>query len=469
MSLRPRLVICDDEAAARRGVVRALGADRYEFVECEDGARCLEALARQGADLVLLDLRMPVLDGASTLARIRELPAPPPVVVLTADQTLRSAIDAVKAGAADYLAKPFDIEELRLTVARTLAASRLADENQRLRDEVRRLGGGAGLVGQSEALREILAAVARVAPTQASVLITGETGTGKELVARRLHELSPAAAGPFIAVNCAAIPETLFESELFGHVKGAFTGADRDRPGKLREADGGTLFLDEVGDMPLAAQAKLLRVLQDGVVEPLGGGRAVNVRVRVLAATHRDLKALVSEARFRDDLYYRLRVVEIEMPPLRERGEDIALLAGHFLDLQTQGRLKLDSAALEALAAYAWPGNVRELRNAIERAAIFCRDGVVRVGDLPAEVRGTAGEAEASLDAMVDRQPGEDFASAKRRAVERFERVLVETALREHKGNVSHAAAALGLHRQNLQQKMRELGLSSASFREQTG
>jgi DNA-binding NtrC family response regulator len=386
-----RIVVCDDEPAARRGVVRALGGG-YDYAECASGSECLEALAAAPADLVLLDLRMPGMDGRATLERILELPQPPPVVMVTADSSLRTAVDAVRAGAADFLAKPYEIEELRWVVERTLDGERLRRENRELRAAVTRLGGAARLTGESPAMARLREEITRVAPTNASVLIRGETGTGKELVAGRLHEASAVAHGPFVALNCAAVPESLLESELFGHRKGAFTGADRDRAGRFREAHGGTLFLDEVGDMAAAAQAKLLRVLQDGVVEPLGGGKPLRVEVRVLAATHRDLEALVAAGAFRDDLYYRLRVVELTLPPLRDRGEDVLLLARAFLAAAGPGVLELSPAAARALAAYSWPGNVRELKNAMERAAIFAAGGIVRPEDLPAEIRISQGD-----------------------------------------------------------------------------
>jgi DNA-binding NtrC family response regulator len=471
-----RLLVCDDEAAARRGIVRALERERYSFVECADGRECLAALAREPFDLVLLDLRMPGLDGRATLARIAELPAPPPVVVVTADSQLRTAIEAVKAGAADFLAKPYDIDELRLVVARTLERGDLRRENQRLRREVERLGGGGELLGDSPAMRRLLDEVAAVAPTRASVLICGETGTGKELVARRLHALSECRRGPFVPLNCAAVPEALLESELFGHRKGAFTGADRDRPGRFREAHGGTLFLDEVGDMPAAAQAKLLRVLQEQVVEPLGGGSPVKVEVRVLAATHRDLRRLCREGAFREDLYYRLRVVELAVPPLRQRGGDLLLLARAFLGAAGGRASEIDPEAAAVLARHPWPGNVRELRNAMERAAIFCRGGRVTAGDLPAELRGggaaaaegaaaggtTAGDAAAPDGIWPE---GAGFAAAKERAVESFERAYLGELLRRHQGNLSRAARDAGLHRQSLQKQLRRLGLDPQAFR----
>ncbi len=457
----PRLVVCDDEPAARRGIVRALGR-RYRFFEVAGGVECLDLLETNPADLVLLDLRMPGLDGRATLERILEREQPPPVVVVTADSSLRTAIDAVKAGAADFLAKPYEIDELRLIVERTLASGRLEHENRLLRAEVRRLGGSGELLGESSAMRRLFTEIETVAPTTASVLIRGQTGTGKELVARRIHQLS-GARGPFVALNCAAVPESLLESELFGHRKGAFTGADRDRAGRFREAHRGTLFLDEIGDMPLAAQAKLLRVLQERVVEPLGGGKPVKVDVRVLAATHHDLIELTRQQHFREDLYYRLRVVELAVPTLAERGADVLLLARHFLALSGRRGCDLTSEAERALSGHPWPGNVRELRNAMERAAIFCR-GAVRLEHLPAEIRGglSASVATPEVEAV---SPVVDFQAAKTAAIESFERRFFTEALKRHGGNVSRAAREAGMHRQNLQKKLRRLGIDPEEFR----
>jgi DNA-binding NtrC family response regulator len=463
---KPRILVCDDEPVARRGAARALGSEAYDILECIDGRECLVALERprHGVDLVLLDLRMPGMDGMTTLAHLTTLPAPPPpVVVVTADSSLRSAIEAVKAGAADYLAKPYEIDELRFVVAKTLETARLRAENRRLAEEVKRLAGSRRLSGESPAMRAVMDAIERVGPAAAGVLIRGESGTGKELVARQIHELSERARGAFVAVNCAAIPDTLVESELFGHRRGAFTGADRDRPGKFRQADGGTLFLDEVGDMALAAQAKLLRVLQEGIVEPLGGGDPVMVDVRVLAATHRDLKAMAAEGRFREDLLFRLRVVEIELPPLRDRAGDVLLLARQFLAASSRAGLSLAPETERALLAYPWPGNVRELANAVERATIFCRGLVIQPEDLPREVRAAA--APAGEGDLLAWDPEDDFQTAKRKLVERFERAVLVEALREHGGNISQAARKLGLHRQSLQQKLQELGIAAESFR----
>jgi len=451
---RERILVCDDEPAARRGALRALGAADYDFVECGDGHECLAVLARprHGVDL-------------GHLTALPEPPPRPPVIVVTADSDLRTAIEAVKAGAADYLAKPYEIDDLRLVVRNTLETARLRRENHRLAEELRRLAGTRRLLGESPALQSVLDAVDRVAAASASVLIRGESGTGKELVARRLHDLSSRAKAPFVAVNCAAIPDTLVESELFGHRRGAFTGADRDRPGKFRQADGGTLFLDEIGDMALAAQAKLLRVLQESTVEPLGGGDPVPVDVRVLAATHRDLRALAAEGRFREDLLFRLRVVELEIPPLRDRGSDILLLARTFLAASSRPSLSLAPDTERALLAYPWPGNVRELANAIERATIFCRAAAVQPEDLPTEVRAAQGASPATAGLLLW-DPNDDLTTAKEKVVDRFEREMITAALREHRGNLSRAAEKLGIHRQNLQQKLHKLGIAAEGFRE---
>ncbi len=460
---RPCVLVCDDEKAARRGVTRALGPAKYDLVECENGQQCLSLLSERSVDLVLLDLRMPVMDGRAALDRIVALPHPPPVVVLTADTSIQTAIEAVSAGAADFVTKPYEIDELRFVVERTLLAASLRHENERLAEEVRSLReGAAALVGESPPMRDLLEAVGRVAPTPASVLVTGETGTGKGLVARLIHRLSSVASGPFVTVNCTAIPETLAESELFGHRRGAFTGATRDQEGKVRSASGGTLFLDEIGDMSLGAQAKLLRVLQDGVVEPIGGGE-VRVSVRVIAATHRNLPEMVEGGAFREDLLFRLRVVELTVPALRERGEDAVLLARHLLEEVSPRPLRLTPEAEAALRAYSWPGNVRELRNALERAAIFCRGGIVQAGDLPAELR-TAGTGSGAAAGGTVWEKGEDFSTAKKRLVERVEREILRAALREHGGNVSSAARELGLHRQSLQQKLRRLGIDAGEL-----
>ena len=465
---RPQILVCDDEQVARRATVRALGKATYDFVECDSGLGAIEALSPRdhGIDLMLLDLHMPGMDGMSFLSRLDELQAPPPIVVVTADTSIRTAIDAVRAGASDYLCKPFAVDELRIVVEKSLETARLRSENRRLTAEVQRLGGSGELLGESAAMAEVADAISRVAPTTASILILGESGTGKELAARQIHRQSERACGPFVTVNCAAIPDTLVESELFGHRRGAFTGADRDRSGKFQEAHDGTLFLDEIGDMALAAQAKLLRALQEGQVEPLGGGPPVAVDVRVVAATHHDLKQMTADGSFREDLLFRLRVVDIELPPLRDRSGDVLLLARHFLDAIGGGSLQLTAETEGVLCGYSWPGNVRELANAIERAAIFSRDNVLQAADLPSDVRRDQGLGETGLEPATKLGEEEDFRSAKARVIDGFERAILTAALRRHGGNVSRAARALGLHRQNMQQKLRRLGISAASFKQ---
>ncbi len=465
---RPRILVCDDEPVARRATVRALGKVMYDFTECDSGLGALEALSprHHGIDLVLLDLHMPGLDGMGFLSRLDELQTAPPVVVVTADTSIKTAIEAVRAGASDYLCKPFAVDELRIVVEKSLETARLQAENRRLAAEVQRLGGPGDLLGESPAMRQVKATIEKVAPTSASVLVLGESGTGKELVARAIHHRSDRERGPFVTVNCAAIPDTLVESELFGHRRGAFTGADRDRPGKFQEAHLGTLFLDEIGDMALPAQATLLRVLQEGQVEPLGGGPAVAVDVRVVTATHRDLRKMVADGSFREDLLFRLRVVDIELPPLRDRNGDVLLLAQHFLDALGGSGLRLGPEVEAVLVSYPWPGNVRELANAMERAAIFCTGSVLQAADLPADVRRETGASTVSIEPSPGLGDEMDFRTAKARAIDSFERSILTAALRRHNGNVSQAARALGLHRQNMQQKLRRLGISGASFRE---
>ncbi|MEM8993697.1 MAG: sigma-54 dependent transcriptional regulator [Acidobacteriota bacterium] len=460
-----RILVCDDEMAARRGITRALGRRRYAFVEAENGHEALERLDNMAFDAVLLDLRMPGLDGRATLERILERPSPPPVVMVTADAELRTAVDLVRSGASDFVAKPYDIEELRWVVERTLDGVAVRRREKDLVAQVRSLGGGGELIGESASMRALASDLGKVGPTAASVLVRGETGTGKELVARRLHALSPRAEGPFVALNCAAVPETLLESELFGHRKGAFTGADRDRAGRFREAHGGTLFLDEIGDLPAAAQAKLLRVLQERIVEPLGGGPAVDVDVRVVAATHRDLKALAQTGEFREDLYYRLCVVELLLPALRDRGDDVVLLARAFLQAIRPNRAELTPEAASALRRHPWPGNVRELRNAIERAAIFA-DGPVDLGDLPPDVRTAVGDGApfgAAAPTPARWPEGTVFQDAKQRSIDAFERDFFSALLERHGGNISAAARDASMHRQNLQKKLRHLELAAGA------
>jgi two-component system NtrC family response regulator len=439
----PRILIVDDDAALREGIAEALADLGHTPEQAGDGAVALARIARGGVDAVLLDLRMPGLDGMEVLRRLRARGDAPPVAVLTAVPTAGNTIEAMRLGAVDHLAKPIGRADLAALLARMLPQSAppaaLVPEAD-----------GTDLVGGSAAMRAVQKAIGMLADTDATVLITGETGSGKEVVARAIHRHGKRAGKPFVAVNCAAIPGELLESQLFGHARGAFTGAIADRAGSFREANGGTLFLDEIGDMDLTLQAKLLRVLQDRVVTPVGG-KPVPVDVRILAATHRDLERAVREGKFREDLFWRLGVVPVALPPLRDRLADILPLAEHFLALAAASggapkRLSAEAAA--KLMAHPWPGNVRELRNAMERAAVLARRPVIGADDLDFLQPAAAAESEARL------YDG-DLPSA----VARLESEMIRRALVAAQGNRAEAARRLGIHRQLLYEKLRRYGI----------
>jgi len=452
-----RVLIVEDEAGIRLALSGLLRREGYEVAQASDG-REAESMLRGGAyDLVLTDLALGSgPSGLDVLRCARETAPECPVVMITAHGNEKIAVEAMRLGAEDYVPKPFDNDEIRLVVRRALERTQLARENRLLRERIEREYGLGGIVGGGTAMKRVFDTLRKVAPTDLTVLVRGESGTGKELVAQALHELSPRRERPFVAVNCAAIARELVESELFGHERGAFTGADARRAGRFEAANGGTLFLDEIGDMAPATQAKVLRVLQERRFERLGGTAAIEVDVRIVAATHRNLEAEIAAGRFREDLYYRLRVVEIALPPLRERREDLPALAQRLLAqvAERHGRpaKSLTPAALAALGRHAWPGNVRELRNALERAAVLCEGDAIEPGDLHLDV---------SAPALPD-DPSLPFSEAKRRATEEFERAYLLRALRAHGGNISHTADAIGMVRQSLQQKMRELGLREA-------
>lgn len=462
----PRVLIVDDEEAARYGMSRALRS--YDTTEAGSVEQARRRLSELRPDLVLLDINLPGASGLDYLRELAALPDSPPVVMITAHGTERTAVEAIKAGAYDYLAKPFEVDELRLVVKNALEAHALRRENDRLKAELKAVRGAGELLGESEAMRRVYDRIAKVAATDVTVLICGESGTGKELAALAIHEQSTARrTGEFVAMNCAALPSELIESELFGHEKGAFTGAAAQRKGKFELADGGTIFLDEIGDMSINTQAKLLRVLEERKVERLGSTHPVPVDVRVISATNRDLAAAVANEKFRADLYYRLRVVQIDLPPLRERRDDIAMLAQHFLDRCAEKYgLKCKIIARETMArllAYDWPGNVRELRNAVERSAVLADGSQLEPGDLPEEirarrveiVRSTAKTPPADADSLAVPYLA-DFREARRE----FERAYLERCLVETAGNVTRAAERVGMHRQSLQQKLRDLGLT---------
>ncbi len=465
-----RVLVADDEPSIRFVLREALEDAGHEVVDVDSGEAAWEALAADDFAVAFLDVRMPGPSGLELLDRVRSLGRDTAVVVITAQNTLENAVEAMKRGALDYLVKPFAVAAIPALVEKALRARALEREVRSLRREVgREEASRERLVGRSEAMLEVFKTIGRVAGRDVSVLITGESGTGKELVARAIHAASARAESPFVAVNAAAIPRELLESELFGHERGAFTGATESRLGRFREATGGTLFLDEIGDMPPELQAKLLRVLQSGEVSAVGGRRAEHVDVRILAATHRNLDAEVEAGRFREDLIYRLRVVPIHIPPLRERPEDVPVLAEHFVaryaeELGTDPRF-LSEAALERLRRHHWPGNVRELENAIKRALVISQHEVLSPEDFAfLEGRAASGEAGESLDELVRREVeqalrDEDATDLYRRVLERVERPLILAALERTGGNQLKAAVLLGINRNTLRKKIGELGI----------
>jgi DNA-binding NtrC family response regulator len=457
----PRILVVEDERAIQLALSGLLRREGYEVTCAGSGAEALAQLGESPFDLVLTDLAL--ADGPSGMDVLRgskQARAEAPVIMITAHGSEQIAVEAMKAGAEDYVPKPFNNDEIRMVVRRALERTRLAREHALLLDRVQRDSGFGSLIGSGPAMRRVFETIQKVAETDLTVLVRGESGTGKELVAQAVHDRSARRGRPFVAVNCAAIHRELVESELFGHERGAFTGADARRAGRFEAADGGTLFLDEVGDMPLETQAKVLRALEERVVERVGGAKPIPVDVRVVAATHRRLEEDVKRGAFREDLYYRLRVVEIELPPLRDRPEDVPAIAERFLGQLAERlgrpRKSFSADALACLARHAWPGNVRELRNAIEQAAVLAPGERIEAADLRL---GSARGAPAPLAV-----PGEPFADAKARAVEAFERDYLLAALRRHGGNVSRTAEAIGMVRQSLQQKIRDLGLRSEDW-----
>jgi len=435
----PVLLVADDDEVARELLAEALGREGYRVRLAAGGEECLRLAAAEPFDMALVDLRMPDLDGLGVLKRLAMIQPDLPVVILTAFATIETAIEAVAAGASDYLSKPFRMEEIKIVVRRTLDARRLTRENLQFRQELKARYGFETLVGQTHQMAEIYKLVARVASLETTVLIQGETGTGKELVARAIHDASARAGRPFVVVDCAALPETLFESELFGHERGAFTGAFAARRGLLEMSAGGTCLLDEIGELTTPLQAKLLRTLQERTIRRVGGNDPIPVDVRVVAATNRDLRKLAAEGEFRDDLYYRLNVVTITVPPLRERSSDIPLLAQHFLETfahRTERPVKrLAPEALALLAAYHWPGNVRELENVIERAVALSSSETLLPDDFPPHLR-EAGRA--------PRLPAAGM------TLEEVKRWYLNKVLEEAGGNKLRAAELLGIDRRTL-------------------
>jgi DNA-binding NtrC family response regulator len=444
---RGRILVVDDDANARTALATLLRDENYAVETAADGFKALPKLEELAPDLVLTDLRMPGMDGMELMKRAWESDPERVVVVMTAHGSVDTAVAAMRLGAADYLTKPINVDELLLVIDRVLERRRLRAEAGQLRQRLAERRGLKNIIGSSAPMQRVFDTVMQVAPSRASVLITGESGTGKELVAEALHEHSPRAKGPFVKLHCAALAESILESELFGHEKGSFTGAAGKRDGRFQQADGGTLFLDEIGEISPAIQVKLLRFLQERQFERVGGNQTIKVDVRIIAATNRDLPRMVKEGGFREDLFYRLNVVSIEMPSLRERPSDIALLATYFLRKYAAENEKtivgFAEDALTAMARYRWPGNVRELENAVERAVIVARGDVIRAADLAPQV--AASERATTAGPPI---PGSTMAE--------LERYAILKTLEHTGGSTSRAAELLGISTRKIQYRLRE-------------
>ncbi len=460
-----RLLIVDDEEAARYGMRRALSTLGYEVSEAESAEVARALMKQQAPDLMLLDVNLPGLTGLEFLRELRSIDSEAPlVIIITAHGSERMAVEAVKTGAHDYISKPFELDDLRLVIKNAAETLSLRRENLSLRKQIESEQAKRGsLLGNSAGMDRVRGIIEKVAETDATVLVRGESGTGKELVAREIHERnSVRREGPFVAVNCAALPSELIESELFGHEKGAFTGAAARRQGKFEQANGGTLFLDEIGDMSANVQAKLLRALEERRIERLGGNESIPVDVRIVSATHRPLEQEIANGNFRADLFYRLQVVTIEIPPLRDRREDIPLLAETFAGAAAEKfglpSRPLAASALRRLVDYNWPGNVRELKNAMDRAVILAEGSELTAGDLPSEGMAEPQTMDASDGGTADglKVP---FTADFREDRREFERRYISRCLEHTQGNVTRAAEILGMHRQSLQHKLRQLGL----------
>ena len=451
-----RLLVVDDEKGIRDALVQLFEYEGHRVATAEDGRAGIESAQKTHPDVIFLDVKMPGMDGLDVLARLREDDPTALVVMISGHGTIDTAVEATRKGAYDFLEKPLDTDRLLVTLRRALELKGLTRTMADLKNQVE---SRYEIVGTSFAVRQVLERVERVAPTEARVLVTGENGTGKELVARAIHRLSSRAEGPFIEVNCAAIPSELIESALFGHIKGSFTGAIADRAGKFEQADGGTLFLDEVGDMSLDAQAKVLRALEEGVITRVGGSKAIQVDVRVVAATNKDLARAIQDGAFREDLFYRLNVVPIHVPPLRERREDIPMLVQHFADLMAKRDgvppRSFDAAAVDRLMDLPWPGNVRELRNTVERLMILSAGDRVRAEDVDLLAAGK-GQAHGATSEILSAETFSDFK-------DRAERAYIAQRLRENDWNVAETARRIDMPRSNLYKKIEKYGLARDS------
>ncbi len=447
-----RLLVIDDESGIRSALAQVFEYEGHEVAEAADGPEGIDLADSFRPDVIFLDVKMPGLDGLDVLARLREEDPSTLVIMISGHGTIDTAVEATRKGAYDFLEKPLDTDRLLVTLRRALELRGLTQSMADLRSQIE---SRYEIVGTSYAIRQVLERVEKVGPTDARVLVTGENGTGKELVARAIHRLSARSDEPFVEVNCAAIPSELIESELFGHMKGSFTGAVADRAGKFEQADGGTLFLDEVGDMSPDAQAKVLRALEQGVVTRVGGSKAIDVDVRVIAATNKDLSEEIEEGGFREDLFYRLNVVPVHLPPLRERRDDIPMLIQHFADMMTSREgmspRGFETAAIERLQALSWPGNVRELRNTVERLLILAAGDTVRGEDVDLLATGRASGAGIGGELLSS----DTFADFKDGA----ERAFILQRLREHDWNVAETARQIDMPRSNLYKKIEKYGL----------
>jgi DNA-binding NtrC family response regulator len=454
----PRVLIVDDEPDMLENCTRILSPQGYRCITAENGRAGLALLERARPDVLLTDLKMPEMDGMTLLRHAHELDPALPVIMITGFATIESAVDAVKEGAFDYLPKNFSVDQLRLSVERALRHRGLQVENRNLREQLQQTLGLENIVGRSSAMTQVFELVKKAARSEANILVIGESGTGKELIARAVHANSPRAGQPFVPVDCASLPEHLLESELFGHEKGAFTGAVRNKPGLMEMANRGTLFLDEIAELPVALQVKLLRVLQERQIRRVGGTSLVDVDVRVVSATNRDLADAIAKGQFREELFYRINVIAIRLPPLRERAGDVRLLAHTFLKRFGQGRVTtMDAAATEALECYRWPGNVRELQNVMERACALADGPTVTVADLPDHVLHSTPPPAAALSALggspvvgpAAPPAGTDLTlkAAKEQWLQVLEVSYLRDLLARHDGNVSSAAKAAGIDR----------------------
>jgi two-component system response regulator HydG len=451
--MKAKILVVDDESSHRQMIKAVLSAEGYEIREAADGNQAIKAVEEKFHDLILMDIRMPGLSGIEALQKIKDISPGIPIIIMTAYASVNTAIDALKSGAYDYLTKPLDIEELKILVAKALQFQKLEQENIYLKEQLNNRFDFSSIIGRSPAMKQLFETMALVAPSEAGVLIVGESGTGKELIANAIHQNSSRAQRPFIKVNCAALPETLLESELFGHEKGAFTGATARKQGRFQLAHNSSILLDEIGEMSPTTQAKILRVLQEREFEPIGSTQTIRVDTRVIAATNKNLEEEIKKGRFREDLYYRINVVTIAVPPLRERREDIPLLADFFLQRFAEKNRRVIKGftprAMDLLMRYDWSGNVRELENVVERAVIMARGEMITPMEFPENLK----ELDVELkEPRLDLSPG--------RSLKEVEKEMILRTLAETDGNRTHAANILGISRRTLQLKLKEYGIN---------